>query len=134
VHTPEGSWSPARRSYVGRSNLPVYQRQVFRAPVVGAGGADGKTAGTTLHEDESVRLWHQDDEVLILSLKTKMHVISPGVIDGLARAITEAENNFKGLVIWNADAAEGGAFSAGADLQRCCRCSCPAASKPSSRK
>jgi 3-hydroxyacyl-CoA dehydrogenase len=117
VHTPEGSWSPARRSYVGRSNLPVYQRQVFRAPVLGAGGADGKTAGTTLHEDESVRLWHQDDEVLILSLKTKMHVISPGVIDGLARAITEAENNFKGLVIWNADAAEGGAFSAGADLQ-----------------
>ena len=32
-------------------------------------------------------------------------------------AIDEAEKNYKGLVIWNADAAEGGAFSAGADLQ-----------------
>jgi 3-hydroxyacyl-CoA dehydrogenase len=32
-------------------------------------------------------------------------------------AIAEAEKNFKGLVIWGADAAEGGAFSAGADLQ-----------------
>ncbi len=117
VHTPEGSWSPSRKTYVGRSDLPVYQRQVFRAPVLGAGGADGKTAGTTVHEDDSVRVWHQDDEVLILSLKTKMRVIGPGVIDGMTRALEEAERNYKGLVIWNADAAEGGAFSAGADLQ-----------------
>ncbi len=117
VHTPAGSWSAKRRTYVGRSELPVYQRQAFRAPVLGEGTADGKTGGTTLHEDESVRVWHQNDEVLILSLKTKMHVIGPGVIDGLARAIAEAEANYKGLVIWNADAAEGGAFSAGADLQ-----------------
>ena len=55
--------------------------------------------------------------MLILSLKTKMHVIGPGVINGLAKAIAEAEKNFKGLVIWSADAADGGAFSAGADLQ-----------------
>ncbi|MFX5521776.1 enoyl-CoA hydratase-related protein, partial [Acinetobacter baumannii] len=33
------------------------------------------------------------------------------------KAVTEAEQNFKGLVIWHPDAAEGGAFSAGADLQ-----------------
>ncbi|TRZ64152.1 MAG: enoyl-CoA hydratase/isomerase family protein, partial [Rhodocyclaceae bacterium] len=46
-----------------------------------------------------------------------MHVISAGIISGLAKAIEEAEQNYKGLVIWNADAAEGGAFSAGADLQ-----------------
>ena len=55
--------------------------------------------------------------MLIISLKTKMHVIGEGVIDGLKLALAEAEKNFKGLVIWNADAAEGGAFSAGADLQ-----------------
>jgi 3-hydroxyacyl-CoA dehydrogenase len=54
---------------------------------------------------------------LILSLKTKMRVIGPGVINGLAKAIDEAEKNYKGLVLWSADAAEGGAFSAGADLQ-----------------
>jgi 3-hydroxyacyl-CoA dehydrogenase len=46
-----------------------------------------------------------------------MRVIGAGVIAGLARAIDEAEKNYKGLVLWSADAAEGGAFSAGADLQ-----------------
>jgi 3-hydroxyacyl-CoA dehydrogenase len=117
VHTPEGSWSPTKKAYVPRSNLSVYQRQPFRAPVLGEGAPDGRTAGTTVLEDESVRLWHQNDEVLILSLKTKMHVIGQGVINGLAKAISEAERNYKGLVIWSADAAEGGAFSAGADLQ-----------------
>jgi 3-hydroxyacyl-CoA dehydrogenase len=117
VHTAEGSWSPKKKAYVPRSNLSVYQRQAFRAPVLGENTADGKTAGTTVFEDDSVRIWHQNDDVLILSLKTKMHVIGPGVIAGLAKAREEAEKNYKGLVIWSADAAEGGAFSAGADLQ-----------------
>ena len=117
VHTAEGSWSPARQTYVPRSTLPVYQRQAFRAPLLGEGTADGKTAGTTVFEDPSVRIWHQNDDVLILSLKTKMHTIGPGVIAGMLKAVAEAEANYKGLVIWNADAAEGGAFSAGADLE-----------------
>ncbi|GAB3434328.1 3-hydroxyacyl-CoA dehydrogenase/enoyl-CoA hydratase family protein [Massilia solisilvae] len=117
VHTPEGSYSPSRKTYVPRSNLPVYQRQEFRAPVLGGGGNDPKTFGTTVFEDDSVRLWHTGDDVLIFSSKTKMHVIGDGVTKGLKRAIAEAEQNFKGLVIWQPDSAEGGAFSAGADLQ-----------------
>jgi 3-hydroxyacyl-CoA dehydrogenase len=117
VHTPEGSWSAASGTYVPRSTLAVYDRQAFRATVFGTGVETGATAGTTFFEDESVRIWHQNDEVLILSLKTKMRVIGPGVIDGMEKAIAEAEKNYKGLVIWSTDAAEGGAFSAGADLQ-----------------
>ncbi|MBA5605960.1 3-hydroxyacyl-CoA dehydrogenase/enoyl-CoA hydratase family protein [Duganella sp. FT3S] len=117
VHTPEGSWSSVSKSFVPRSDLAVYQRQEFRAPVFGAGAVDGRTAGTTVFEDDSVRLWHSGDEVLVISLKTKMHVIGDGVIKGLKLALDEAAKNFKGLVIWSADAAEGGAFSAGADLQ-----------------
>jgi 3-hydroxyacyl-CoA dehydrogenase len=117
VHAPDGSWSPAQRRNVPQSDLPVYARQAFRAPLTGNGAAGGSTAGTTFFEDEAVRIWHQDDDVLILSFKTKMHVIGQGVIDGLGKALAEAERNFKGLVIWHADAAEGGAFSAGADLQ-----------------
>ena len=117
VHAADGSWSPVRRANVPRAELPVYRRQVFRAPLLGEGTADGSKAGTTVFEDESVRIWHQADEILILSLKTKLHVIGAGVIAGLAKAIAEAEANYKGLVIWSADAAEGGAFSAGADLQ-----------------
>jgi 3-hydroxyacyl-CoA dehydrogenase len=117
VHTPEGSYSASKNAFVPQSSLAVYKRQPFRAPVFGTGAVDGKTAGTTFHEDDSVRIWHMDDEVLVISLKTKMHVIGEGVINGLKMAQAEAEKNFKGLVIWNADAAEGGAFSAGADLQ-----------------
>ena len=122
VHTAAGSWSAISKSYVPRSTLPVYQRQAFRATVLGEGTATGTTAGTTFFEDESVRIWHsgtaeQPDDVLIFSMKTKMHVIGPGVIAGMEMAVAEAEKNFKGLVIWSSDAAEGGAFSAGADLQ-----------------
>ena len=117
VHTAQGSWSPARKAYIPRSDLAVYSRQPFRAPVLGEGGSEAANGGTTLFEDDSVRAWHQGDDVLVLSLKTKMRVIGPGVIAGLARALDEAEQNYKGLVIWNADAAQGGAFSAGADLQ-----------------
>jgi 3-hydroxyacyl-CoA dehydrogenase len=117
VHTPEGSFSVSQNKYIPRSTLSVYDRQPFRAPVLGAGVADGRTAGVTFFEDESVRIWHQNDDVLIISFKTKMHVIGEGVIKGLQMAQAEAAKNFKGLVLWSADAAEGGAFSAGADLQ-----------------
>ena len=117
VHAADGSWSPKQKKNIPRSNLPVYQRQAFRAALLGDESANGHTAGTTVFEDESVRIWHQGDEVLILSFKTKMHVIGAGVTAGIKRAIEEAEQNYTGLVIWHADAAEGGAFSAGADLQ-----------------
>jgi 3-hydroxyacyl-CoA dehydrogenase len=95
----------------------VYARQLFRAPLVGSNTPHGRSAGTTVHEDDAVRLWHQNDGVLIFSTKTKLHVLGPDVIAGLERAIAEAEQNYRALVIWHADSAEGGAFSAGADLQ-----------------
>ena len=117
VHAAAGSYAPARQAFVPRSDLPVYGRQIFRAPLFGANATDGRTAGTTVFEDDAVRLWHLGQEVLIFSTKTKLHVIGSGVIDGLTRAIAEAEKNYQGLVIWQPDAAEGGAFSAGADLQ-----------------
>ncbi|HEU4374562.1 MAG TPA: 3-hydroxyacyl-CoA dehydrogenase family protein, partial [Telluria sp.] len=86
VHTPEGSYSASKNAFVPRSTLSVYERQPFRAQVVGTGAIDGKTAGTTFHEDDSVRIWHMDDDVLVISLKTKMHVIGEGVINGLKMA------------------------------------------------
>ncbi|SFU95048.1 3-hydroxyacyl-CoA dehydrogenase/enoyl-CoA hydratase family protein [Pseudoduganella namucuonensis] len=117
VHTPEGSYSAISKGFVPRSTLDVYKRQEFRAPVFGSGAVDGTKAGTTVFEDDSVRLWHSGDEVLVISLKTKMHVIGDGVIKGLKKGLEEAAQGYKGLVIWSADAADGGAFSAGADLQ-----------------
>jgi 3-hydroxyacyl-CoA dehydrogenase len=112
VHTPQGSFSPRARAFVPRSELPVYRRQVFRAPLLGE-SAGPERAGRTVFEDESVRAWALDDDALILSLKTKMHVIGAGVTAGVARAVDEAEKNFRALVVWS----PGEPFSAGADLK-----------------
>ena len=113
VHTPEGSWSPAKKTYVPQRKLPVYDRQYFREDVLGSGAKSADTAGKTLFEDAAVRLWTLDDEVVIASIKSKMHTISGEVTAGLAKGLQLAEESYKGLVIWSQD----GPFSAGADLQ-----------------
>jgi 3-hydroxyacyl-CoA dehydrogenase len=112
VHTPQGSYAPRARSFVPRSELPVYRRQIFRAPLFGE-SAGPERAGRTVFEDESVRGFTLDDEALVLSLKTKMRVIGGGVTAGIARAVDEAEKNFGALVVWS----PGEPFSAGADLK-----------------
>ena len=65
-----------------------------------------------LFRSDAIRLWTLDDEVLIASIKTKMHAISPDVAEGLALGIDMAEKNYKGMVIWSNDEM----FSVGADL------------------
>ncbi len=120
VHTPQGSWNPSTGQFVPVRKLSVYARQHFPESVLGAQAPSASQAGTTLFEDEAIRLWTLDDNrsspsgsVVIASIKTKMHVIGPGVITGLLRGLTLAEDKFKGLVIWSNDEV----FSAGADLQ-----------------
>ncbi|MGB4115166.1 MAG: 3-hydroxyacyl-CoA dehydrogenase/enoyl-CoA hydratase family protein [Polaromonas sp.] len=113
VHTPQGSWSASAKKFIPKRQLPVYARQHFPEDVLGAKAQSFTTAGTTLHEDDAIRLWTLDDEVLIASIKTKMHAISPDVAEGLALAVDMAEKSYKGMVIWSNDEM----FSAGADLQ-----------------
>jgi 3-hydroxyacyl-CoA dehydrogenase len=116
-HQPEGSWSPARQAFVGRSDLPVYARQMFRASLRGEQAPDPHAAGATVHEDDSMRLWTLTapglDDVLIASIRTKVHAIGPGVIEGLLKGLDLAERRYRGLVIWSPDEP----FSYGADLQ-----------------
>jgi 3-hydroxyacyl-CoA dehydrogenase len=113
VHTAAGSWSASSNQFIARRNLPVYQRQHFPEDVAGSITVKAETAGKTLHEDDAIRLWTLDDEVVIASIKTKMHAISPDVAEGLSLAIDLAEKDYKGMVIWSPDEM----FSAGADLQ-----------------
>jgi 3-hydroxyacyl-CoA dehydrogenase len=125
VHTNEGSWSPASKTFVPRSSLSVYDKQVFRAPLVGETSADPKTYGKTLFETDAVRAWVDDrageNDVLIVSFKSKMNTIGPSVIDGLTQAIELAEKEYKGLVVWQPTSLKlgtpGGPFSAGANLE-----------------
>ena len=113
VHTAEGSWSPKAGKYVPLRDLPVYKRQYFREDVLGSNAPSAATAGKTLFEDAAIRLWTLDDEVVIASIKSKMHTISAEVTAGLAKGLEIAEAGYKGMVIWTQD----GPFSAGADLQ-----------------
>ena len=117
VHMPEGSFNPSTGQFVPPRSLPVYQRQHFPESVLGANTPKAETAGTTVFEDESIRLWTLDGaangDVLIASIKTKMHAIGGGVIEGLLQAQELAEKDYQGLVIWSPDEM----FSAGADLQ-----------------
>ena len=113
VHQSEGSFNPTTGAFVPVRSLPVYARQHFPESVLGANAPKAETAGTTLHEDESIRLWTLDGDILIASIKTKMHAISPGVVEGLMQAHALAEKDYQGLVIWSPD----DVFSAGADLQ-----------------
>ena len=113
VHTPAGSWNPSTGQFAPVRQLPVYARQHFPESVLGAQALKAEAAGTTLHEDEAIRLWTLDQQVLIASIKTKMHALSPGVIEGLMQGLEMAEANYQGMVIWSPD----DMFSAGADLQ-----------------
>jgi len=113
VHTPEGSFNPTTGKFEPRRQLPVYARQHFPESVLGDGRVKYQAAGKTLQENSGVRLWTLDDEVLIASIKTKMHAISPDVVEGLMQGIELAEKDYQGMVIWSGDEP----FSVGADLQ-----------------
>ena len=113
VHTAQGSWNPSKGVFEARRQLPVYARQHFPELLLGETGPAFESAGATISEDQNLRTWTLDGEVLIASIKTKMHTLSPEVCEGLMAAIELAEAEYQGLVIWSGDEP----FSAGADLQ-----------------
>ena len=55
--------------------------------------------------------------MLIISFKSKLNVLGALQIGGLHKALDIAAADYKALVIYQSGAADGGAFSAGADLQ-----------------
>lgn len=109
LHSAEGSFSPAKNAMVPRSTLPVYQRQLFPARLIGEAAP---VYGETVYENDGARVWTQGDGVLIISFKSKMHAIGPTVIEAVNKAIDIAETGYKGLVIWQTE----DPFSVGADL------------------
>jgi 3-hydroxyacyl-CoA dehydrogenase len=113
VHTAQGSWNPSKACFEARRSLPVHARQRFPELLLGEAGPTPDSAGTTISQNKSLRVWTLDGEVLIASIQTKMHVLSPEVCEGLVAAVELAEAQYKGLVIWSGQEP----FSAGADLQ-----------------
>jgi len=110
VHDAAGSWSAATGKQVPVSSAPVYKRQLFAQTVLGTKSDTGKT----VFETDDVRLWNLGgDDIAILSFKSKMHTIGAGVLDGVNRAVDEAERGFKALVVWQ----DSEPFSVGANLK-----------------
>ena len=110
VHTPAGSYSPAENTYQPRSSLPVYRRQAFPASLLG----EDVRYGETIFETDAVRCWHTGDDIAIFSFKSRMHAIGGDVLEGVLRALDEAERNYLGLVIWQTEPP----FSVGANLKK----------------
>lgn len=113
VHAPTGSFSVADAALKPRSTLPVYGRQLYPDRVLGEARAD---RGETLWENAGVRLWRrpdQDARIGIVSIVSKMHAIGEEVMDGMLEAITRAETDLDGLVIWHE-----APFAVGANLQQ----------------
>ncbi|HZW24928.1 MAG TPA: 3-hydroxyacyl-CoA dehydrogenase/enoyl-CoA hydratase family protein [Gallionella sp.] len=108
VHTPQGSYAPLTHLNQPRSALPVYRRQLFPDHLLG----EERQYGEAVFETDEVRLWHMDDGIAILSFKSKMHTVSNEVLDGILRAVEEAEANFSALILWQTEPP----FSYGANL------------------
>ncbi len=110
VYQGGDAYSPAEDTLKGRSTLPVYERQLFPDRIFG----EKWDQGETLDENDSVRLWRMpkvDKGIAILSVKSKMHALGKGVVDGIYEAVARAEDEFDGLVIWHQPP-----FGVGADL------------------
>ncbi len=108
VHGIEGSYAPADNTWQPRSTLSVYRRQIYPDSLLG----EERQYGETVFETDNVRLWHTGDNIAILSFKSKMHTVSNEVLDGILRAVDEAEQHFSALILWQTEPP----FSAGANL------------------
>ena len=99
VHCAAGSWSAAACSYQPRSALPVYGRQLFPAPLFGEAPAE---SGTTLWQDEHIRLWSHPlaPAIGICSLKDRKARFKPGTARSLSLALAQAEAQCEALVLW----------------------------------
>jgi 3-hydroxyacyl-CoA dehydrogenase len=112
VHSSEGSYSAKSGTAQPRSSLAVYRRQWLPERVLG----EKQDLGTTIFENEAVRLWHTEEEggrdIPVLSFKSKMCSLGPAVVEGVIEAVARAEADHRGMVIWQAKPP----FSVGADL------------------
>ena len=100
VHAADGSYSASADAAKPRSTLPVYKRQIFPERVLGEKAAKGET----IWENDGVRLWslpQVDDDIAIISVKSKNHTLGRDVILGVQEAIKLAEVDYKGVVVWH---------------------------------
>jgi 3-hydroxyacyl-CoA dehydrogenase len=109
-YSKEGAYDPQQKEYSPRSQLPIYQRQFFPDKVLNEISRPTKT----IFENDGVHLWYLKDDVAVVNFKSKANTIGQAVLDGLEEAVTKAEKECQGLIIYQNDAAN---FCSGADLR-----------------
>jgi len=115
VYTKKGAYSPIDKTYHLPNLLPVYQRQLCPAFI----GIKPLVLGKTHVENAAVRLWHDHDDIAILSFNSKMGVLDDAVIEGILLGIDHAVKHDQALVIGSFDK---NYFSVGANLQQVLQC------------
>ena len=106
----EGAFTPSTGLFKGRSALPVYTRQFFFDKTM----LESSFRPETMYENDGVTLWHLQDDVAVVSFKSKANCIGQAVLDGLEHALALSLRQCQGLIIYQHDAMN---FSAGADLK-----------------
>lgn len=109
-YTEKGAFSPKTDHYMPRSSLPVYQRQFFHEILPG----EKNPQFNIIMENEGVQLSILKDGIAMLSFKSKANCIGQDVLDGMQEALRKAEEQCRGLIIYQHDASN---FSSGADLR-----------------
>jgi len=111
VYHQDTAYSPENNSYFTRSDLLVYQRQLFPVRLLN----ETKTISHILFENDGVKLWALDNqrEIAILSFKSKKNTFNYDVMTGVIQAVQYAQKHVKAMVVWQD---KGEHFSYGADL------------------
>ena len=97
------AYSAVSNQYESPSLLPVYKAQRVK-----------KLISTPIYENEGVTLSHLEDDIAVLSFKSKANTIGQSVLDGLNEALSIAEKKLQGMIIYQRNEMN---FSSGADLR-----------------
>lgn len=112
VHRPQGSWSANLQNWFARSTLPVYAEHSYPVRLLGEVAA-GQNIGKTYFENNVLRISTLDEQVALVSLKTKMRTFNLEVLATLQEQLPSIERDFMAVVF----GAQNDPFSAGGDLQ-----------------
>jgi len=104
------AFCPTTSTFETNSQLPVYQRQIFPATTITA----PKFQPKIMYENDGLCAWYIEDDIAVVSFKTKSNTIGQSVLDGLNEVIDRAEKLNCGIILHQHDANN---FSSGANLR-----------------
>ncbi len=109
VYSEEGAFDPKKDQYIPRSSHPVYERQLFKPLLHGEKQHQQKV----LLESDTTKLIDIGDGVASISFKTKMNVLSSGVLLDIPNCLDFLEENGFHALIFRQEKEH---FCAGANL------------------